>query len=707
MAEERWVSLADKDPWLEPFREVIGRRDLYYGQLRHEIEQTGGLLGPISQGHRIYGLNLGEREGEAGFWYREWAPAASRVSLIGDFNDWDREAHPATRDEFGVWSLFLPLDECGDRLVHESRYKVHIVSGIGAMDRIPAYARRVLQESDHSYAARVWMPEQGHIFQYARPTIPAGQGIRIYEAHVGMAQEDWKVGSYDEFRINVLPRIARLGYNALQLMGIQEHPFYASFGYHVSSFFAPSSRFGTPDQLRTLIDAAHGLGIVVLLDIVHSHAVKNTAEGLNLLDGTQYQYFHDGAKGQHSAWDSMLFNYSTPEVRRFLLSNVRYWLEEFQFDGFRFDGVTSMMYLDHGLGAEFSSLADYFGANVDDEAVTYLKLANDVAHAAYPSAISVAEDVSGMPGLARPVQEGGLGFDYRLNMGVPDFWTKLVKEKQDEHWGLGDIFGVMLNRRRDEKHIGYVESHDQALVGDKTLAFWLMDAEMYSEMSNDRQSLVIDRGLALLKIIRLITFSLSGEGYLNFMGNEFGHPEWIDFPRAGNGDSYQYARRQWSLVDNGFLRYSKLSEFDRCMLSLDPAFNLLTDEVIEQLADHEDTRQLVYRRGPLVFAVNFHPSESYPGLRIPIPEAQDYQLVLTTDSLRFAGFGRCDETLTYVWQDVPMYGQAQSLQIYLPNRTAMVFAPIRIADEINAYRTVTSSRNTQDLPPAAECQEGS
>jgi 1,4-alpha-glucan branching enzyme len=669
------ANLADRDPWLEPYRDVIGRRNLYYGDLRHQIENQGGLLGPISEGHRYFGINVGYKEGERGFWYREWAPGARRVNLVGEFNGWDRERHPATRDEYGVWRLFLPWSEVGQTLVHESRYKVYVESEIGGMDRIPAYAKRVLQESDQSFAARLWMPDRGHEFLNPRPTLPQRQGLRIYEAHVGIAQEEGKVGSYDEFRLNVLPRIAALGYDAIQLMAIQEHPFYGSYGYQVSSFFAPSSRFGTPDQLRTLIDAAHGYGLLVLLDLVHSHAVKNTAEGLNLFDGTQHQYFHDGAKGVHPLWDSMLFDYSKPEVRRFLLSNVRYWLEDFQFDGFRFDGVTSMLYLNHGVGSTFGSMDEYFSPNVDDEALTYLKLANDVARACLPGAVTVAEDVSGMPGIARTTGEGGVGFDYRLNMGVADYWIKLLKEKKDEDWRLGEIYGCLLNRRHDEKHIGYVESHDQALVGDKTIAFWLMDAEMYSGMANDRQSLVIDRGIALHKMIRLITFTLAGEGYLNFMGNEFGHPEWIDMPRAGNHDSYHYARRQWSLVDNGFLRYAKLNAFDKAMQALDIEFGVLTDPLIEQLALHEDTRQLVYRRGPLVFVFNFHATESYQELRVPVPDRSDYRLVLTTDSSQFGGFSRIDEALPYIWQDVPMYGRNQSIQIYLPCRTAMVFAP--------------------------------
>lgn len=678
MAQEPRATIIDLDPWLEPYREVLGRREHYYGAVLYELEQAGGLLGTISQGHHFFGLNRGENGGTPGVWYREWAPAAQALSLIGDFNDWNREANRLGKNEFGVWSLFLPDDEYASRLVHEGRYKVHVQSTIDAMDRIPAYARRVVQQEDSSFTARYWIPNPTHIFQNPNPTIQSGEGIRIYEAHVGMAQEEGKVGSYAEFELNIIPRIASLGYNAIQLMGIQEHPYYGSFGYHVSSFFAPSSRFGTPDQLKALIDTAHAHGIIVLLDIVHSHAVKNTAEGLNMFDGTQHQYFHQGARGQHPAWDSMLFDYSKFEVRRFLLSNIRYWLEEFRFDGFRFDGVTSMLYHDHGLGGAFTSLDAYFGGNVDDEALTYLKLANDLAHQVKSEAVTIGEDVSGMPGLARPVAEGGLGFDYRLSMGIPDFWFTLLKTKKDEDWGMNDIYNVLLNRRRNEKHVAYVESHDQALVGDKTLAFWLMDKDMYDQMANDRESLTIDRGIALHKIIRLLTYFLGGEGYLNFMGNEFGHPEWIDFPRGGNGNSYQHARRQWSLADNGLLRYQKLNNFDRAMIHLDPPFHLLEDQLIEQIAAHEDTKQLIVRRGPLVLAVNFHANESYTDLRIPLPEAENYQVILDTDRPEFGGFDRTAKDSTYIWRNEPMYGQLQSSLIYLPSRSAQVLAPKRL-----------------------------
>ena len=670
--------LEELDPWLAPYRSQLDHRRDRFKQRLAQIDRTGGLLGPISQGHHYFGLNRGERDGHPGVWYREWAPAAKSLSLVGEFNGWDRDADPLTRGENGVWNLFLPDTEYAQRLVHGSLVKVHVETADGGMDRIPAYIRRAVQDPEsHSFTGQYWSPQQP--YRFTHPVPPLKGGLRIYEAHVGMAREEERVGTFAEFTRDVLPRIARLGYDAVQLMAIMEHPYYGSFGYHVSSFFAVSSRFGTPEELKTLIDTAHGLGLHVLMDLVHSHAVKNLLEGLNRFDGTPYQYFHEGARGEHVGWDSLLFDYAKPEVQQFLLSNVRYWLEEFRFDGFRFDGVTSMLYLDHGLGSGFNGYDDYFGANVDDDAVLYLQLANQLAHSVDARAITIAEDVSGMAGMARPVREGGLGFDYRLAMGVPDFWIKLLKEKRDEDWNLAEIWHTLLNRRQGERHVGYAESHDQALVGDKTLAFQLMDAEMYWRMDRASESVVIDRGLALHKLIRLLTFSLGGEAYLCFMGNEFGHPEWVDFPREGNEFSYKYARRQWSLADNPDLRYRGLEAFDHALQELDIRFNLLNDPLIEQLALHQEQRVLVYRRGPLVFAVNLHPTKSYPDLRIPVPDRTDYAPVLDSDRPEFEGHGRVAADARYPFQDVPLYGRPGSVQLYLPSRTAQVLAPVKPA----------------------------
>lgn len=667
MPTRNGTALIQNDPHLEPYRNALIAREQRLQESLLAMKPTGGILGTISQGHHYYGFQPATQARRKGYWYREWAPGAKSLSLIGDFNGWNRSSHPLSRDAYGVWSAFVPKKE---GLTHESRLKVHVVSDQGLHDRIPAYIRRAVQGTDEDFAGQLWDPPKPYVFKNSQPTLTGA--LRIYEAHVGMASEEPRVATFREFTRDILPRIASLGYNAVQLMAVMEHPYYGSFGYHVSSFYAVSSRFGTPEDLKELIDAAHGLGLNVLLDLVHSHAVRNTREGLNYFDGTDYQYFHSGPRGYHSAWDSMVFDYGKYEVLRFLLSNVRYWLEEYRFDGFRFDGVTSMLYRDHGLGKSFGGYDDYYGPNVDEDAVTYLKLTNKLAHEINPHAITIAEDMSGMPGTARPIEEGGLGFDYRLAMGVPDAWIKMVKEKPDEEWRLGEIYSTLLNRRRDEKHIGYAESHDQALVGDKTLAFRLMDREMYTSMSKQSQSPIVDRGIALHKLIRLITFSLAGEGWLSFMGNEFGHPEWIDFPREGNQFSYHYARRQWQLASREDLRFHGLQEFDRALQNLDRKYDLLKAHEIDRLLLHEDSKLLAFRRGPLVFAFNFHPSNSCPELRIPVPEPRDYRIVLDTDLPRFEGHGRVGENMVYPWQKFPMGSCEQSIQIYLPSRCAQV-----------------------------------
>ena len=336
--------------------------------------------------------------------------------------------------------------------------------------------RHVVQDDvTKIFSAQVWSPKKPYEFKI-KDFRPKTDPLLIYECHIGMSQDNEKVGTYEEFRLNVLPRVVADGYNCIQVMAIQEHPYYGSFGYHVSSFFAPSSRFGTPDELKRLIDEAHSKGLAVIMDLVHSHAAKNECEGLGNLAGDPNQFFYSGDRHVHPAWDSLCFDYGKNEVIHFLLSNCKYWLTEFKFDGFRFDGVTSMLYYDHGLGKAFGSYADYYNGNEDDNAICYLSLANEVIHEVNPHAITIAEEVSGMPGLAYPVKKGGYGFDYRLSMNIPDYWIKTIKEKRDEDWKPSSLFWELTNRRQDEKCISYCESHDQALVGDKTIIFRLIDA---------------------------------------------------------------------------------------------------------------------------------------------------------------------------------------------------------------------------------------
>ncbi|OHX65737.1 alpha-amylase family glycosyl hydrolase [Flammeovirga pacifica] len=664
--------LVKDDMWLEPQTEQINARINSYKELKNGLENKYGSLLDFANAYKFLGVNYDPVN--KGWWYREWAPAAHALYLEGDFNNWNRDSHPLRRIEGsnewnGVWEIFLPEADYKNTFVHGSFIKVRIVSQIGDHERIPAYIERVVQEEGTpNFVGQLWFSDETN-FDWSDDNFVTSsiKAPIIYEAHVGMAQEEEKMGSYNEFTENILPRVRDLGYNCIQLMAVQEHPYYGSFGYHVSNFYAATSKFGTPEELKNLIKTAHSMGIAVIMDIVHSHAVKNHNEGINEFDGTAYQYFHAGERGHHPDWDSKLFDYSKWEVIQFLGSNVKYWLEEYHFDGFRFDGVTSMLYHHHG-HAGFGSYDDYFNMGVDVDAVRYLQLANDIAHQIKPDVISIAEDVSGMPGLSRAIEEGGIGFDYRLSMGIPDFWIKILEEQSDEQWNLWDFWSVMLNRRANEKAIAYSESHDQALVGDKTIAMWLMDAEMYTGMDNASNSLVIDRGVALHKMIRFLTCVIGGEGYLNFMGNEFGHPEWIDFPREGNGWSHQYARRQWSLVENGFLRYQKLNNFDGAMVHLVREHDTLAPNTPVNLLNMDtENSTICFQKGDLVFVFNFSPTNSLPDYKFNVGNEGKYELVLSTDENKFGGFDRVKAGSEYFTD------KDKNISIYNTNRTALVF----------------------------------
>ncbi|MCS7004063.1 MAG: alpha-amylase family glycosyl hydrolase [Cytophagales bacterium] len=664
----RELKLLKEDPWLAPYEHDIAYRlKNYYNVESALLSYFNGWDG-LTLAHQYFGVHYDKSL--QGWWIREWAPGAKSIHLAGDFNEWNFTSHPFTKKEKGVWEIFL--DAKTHQLKTGSRYKIRVHGADDSIiDRLPAYTTYALQDDRTKiFDAAFWLPEEPFDWSGDDFDITTLGTPYIYECHVGMAQEKEGVGTYQEFADNILPRIKALGYNAIQLMAIQEHPYYGSFGYHVSNFFAPSSRFGTPHDLKSLIKKAHSMGIAVIMDIVHSHAVKNVVEGLNRFDGTDYQYFHAGERGNHSGWDSKLFNYGKWEVIQFLLSNVRYWIEEFHFDGFRFDGVTSMMYTHHGFTA-FDHYDKYFKYDIDTEAITYLQLANTVAHKYKPGCITIAEDVSGMPGLGLPISEGGIGFDYRLAMGIPDYWIKLLKHVRDEDWNIYEIWHTLSNRRWNEKHIAYAESHDQALVGDKTIAFWLMDKEMYWYMRESDQNIIIDRGIALHKIIRLLTATLGGEGYLNFMGNEFGHPEWIDFPREGNGWSYKYARRQWSLVDNPNLKYKYLNAWDKAMIDVLKKNNVLSSWHAREINMDEYNKTIIAERNNLIFIFNLHPTHSIFDYQFTPPQPGKYKIILNSDHADFGGFHRIDDTMTY------QTDEQGKLHLYITNRTALVLKKIR------------------------------
>ena len=645
----------ETDPYLAPYKEAIEKRHERILEERDKIALDGSLADGLNN-HLYYGLH---RDADGGWVFREWAPNASRIYLIGEFNNWRRTAaYSLNPIGGGNWEIRLPAMF----LHHQELYKLFIEWPGGGGERLPSYVRRVVQDPvTKVFCAQVWEPDEQYQWKSARPG--ARPHPLIYECHIGMSSEEEKVATFEEFRVNVLPHIESLGYDTIQIMALQEHPYYGSFGYQVSNFYALSSRFGTPEEFKHLVDDAHARGIAVVMDIVHSHSVDNEAEGLSLFDGREDLYFYKGPQGHHPAWGSRCFDYGKSETKYFLLSNCKFWMEEYHLDGFRFDGVTSMLYWDHGLGKDFVGYDNYFNAGVDENAVTYLALAAMLVKELDPDGITIAEDMSGMAGLAAPFEAGGLGFEFRMAMGVADHWIKWLKEKTDDQWSMGEIWWELTNKREDEKTISYTECHDQALVGDKTLIFRLIDKEMYTSMNIDSKSIVVDRGIALHKMIRLVTIATAGDGYLTFMGNEFGHPEWIDFPRAGNGWSYKYARRQWSLCKPDYLRYKYLMNFDSDMIHLFRKENLLAYKP-ELIRADEEKKVLIFRRKNYIFALDFNPSESFTGYAVEAPEG-DWELELDSDEKRYDGFSRLKEG--------EVHHSDTGITMYLPSRCALVF----------------------------------
>jgi 1,4-alpha-glucan branching enzyme len=664
------MTFVSDDPLLAPYALFVDRRVAHALSIEKQLTQNRMDLIEFASGHQYFGLHP-----DADGWIlREWAPNATEIHLIGEMTDWQKKQDFTLQrvNSVGVWELRLPHNAINHGMLYRLRvaWKNHQPA-----DRLPAYAQRVVQDRETLiFNAQVWQPPIPYQWQKT-DFIASRQPLFVYETHVGMAQDAEKIGSFPEFTEKIIPRIVAAGYNTIQLMAVQEHPYYGSFGYQVSNFFAVSSRFGTPEELKALVDTAHSKGLRVIMDLIHSHAVINEVEGLSRFDGTCHQYFHAGPRGYHQAWDSRCFDYGKTQVLHFLLSNCRFWLEEYRFDGFRFDGVTSMLYLDHGLGKQFTSYADYFGESVDEDAYTYLALANKLIHSIRPDAITIAEDISGMPGLAVPNRRGGAGFDYRFAMGIADNWIRMLKDEKDEHWQLGHLWYELTNRRADEKTISYAESHDQSLVGDQTLIFRLIGSDMYDHMSHKKRTLKVDRGIALHKLIRLITIATAGAGYLNFMGNEFGHPEWIDFPREGNEWSFRYARRQWHLADDKSLLYGCLAKFDQDMLGLIQQTRILDFSGPYLTYEHIDDKVIVFERGTLLFVFNFHPSVSYKEYRFQIPPGS-YQMIMNSDVSEYGGHDRLTANQIHYTLNPSNDPENKSfLQLYLPTRTAMVLQP--------------------------------
>ena len=660
---------------MKPFEINIKKRVLEYKKILNEIIKNEKSLENFSKSYEFMGISLlpnGDIK------YREYAPGAKGISIFGEFNNWNKEQYWAQKDKFGYWEVIVPNENGAPKIQHGQIVKINVVLEDGNwMERNPIWSHYLIQNKENMILENIfWNPEIKYKWKYPEKHMKKPNSLRIYEVHIGLSSFDPKINTYKEFAEDILPRVKKMGYTAIQFMAIMEHADYASFGYHVNYLFAISSRFGTPEEFMYLIDKCHENGLYVIMDIIHSHASSNVNDGFNYWDGTDHLYFHGGDLGKHVQWDSKLYNYSSYETLRLLLSNCSYYINEYRIDGFRFDCVTSMLYTHHGIDYTFTgNYQEYFGEYFNEESAVYLMLANILIHKLNPEALTIAEDFSGMPGLCRPVNEGGYGFDYKMHMKICDKWKNFLMDIKDEEWNIGNILYTLTNRRYNENHISYAESHDQSFIGNYSLSSLLLSSERFWNMSKKSpETIVIDRGICLFKMIRLLTFALGGEGSLNFMGNEFACPDSLDFPKKENRFSYSHCRRRWDLCDNEELRYQFLYKWEVIMNKLEEIFNFIRSKDQYISTKHEEDKVIVFEKGDLLFVFNFHPIKSFEGYQIGTKWGSKHKIILDSDEERFMGKGR----LKYGHENMFLSTKKQfnnrpyNMKVYIPSRTCMV-----------------------------------
>ncbi|KAG8075748.1 hypothetical protein GUJ93_ZPchr0006g43795 [Zizania palustris] len=557
---------------------------------------------------------------------------------------------------------------------HKDKYRLYFNTPDGALERIPAWATYVLPDvrGKQSYAVH-WEPPPEEIYKwrFERPKVKGS--LRIYECHVGISGSEQKISSFQEFTSNVLPHIKDAGYNAIQLIGIVEHKDYSSVGYKVTNYFAVSSRFGTPEDFKKLVDEAHGLEMVVLLDIVHSYASADELVGLSLFDGSNDCYFHTGKRGHHKYWGTRMFKYDDVDVLHFLFSNLNWWVTEYHIDGFQFHSLSSMLYTHNGFSTFTGAMEEYCNQYVDKDALIYLILANEMLHELHPDIITIAEDATFYPGLCEPTTQGGLGFDYWVNLSIPEMWLWHLENVPGQEWSMNKIMKVLISKNCNM--LSYVENHNQSISGRKSFAEIILHKEKCSNNSVSDDG--IFRACSLLKIIKLLTFSTSGGAYLNFIGNEFAHPKRIEFPMSGNDYSFGLANRQWELLEKGVHKH--IFNFDKDLMSLDGKERLIL-RGSPNIHHCDDTSMFIsFTRGPFLFVFNFNPDATSGLYSVGVDEAGEYQLILNTDETKYGGRGELKSN-QYMKRtsDNRVGGCRNSLELALPSRSAHVYKLVRI-----------------------------
>ncbi|CAL5392773.1 unnamed protein product [Camellia sinensis] len=559
---------------------------------------------------------------------------------------------------------------------HGSKYRVYFNTPDGPLERIPAWAPYVLPDADGKQAFAVhWEPPPECVYKWKHKHPEAPKSLRIYECHIGISGSEPKIASFNDFTEKVLPHVKDAGYNVIQLIGLVEHKDYFTIGYRATNLFAVSSRYGTPDDFKRLVDEAHGLGLLVFLDIVHSYSAADEMVGLSLFDGSNDCYFHTGKRGYHKFWGTRMFKYGDIDVLHFLLSNLNWWVVEYQIDGFQFHSLASMIYTHNGFASFTGDMEEYCNQYVDKDALIYLILANEILHALHPSIITIAEDATLYPGLSEPTSLGGLGFDYFVNLSASEMWSSLLENVPDSDWSMSKIVSTLVgNRHSADKMLLYAENHNQSISGGRSFAEILFGETM--EHASDKRALLF-RGCSLHKMIRLITFTIGGHAYLNFMGNEFGHPKRVEFPMESNNFSFSLANRRWDLLENGV--HSELLYFDKDMMNMDENERILSRGLPNIHHVNDTTMVTSYSRGPLLFIFNFHPTTSYENYSVGVEEAGEYQVILNTDEKKYGGQALIAQD-QYIQRTISkrIDGLRNCLVVPLPYRSAQVYKLTRI-----------------------------
>ena len=609
--------------------------------------------------HRAYeklGAHQREVDGQLGVHFAVWAPNADKVSVIGDFNGWNPASHPMrSLGVSGIWEIFVPNVGDGER------YKYEIRSREGAhLQKADPYG--VFFESDASGAAIVWnldrytWRDKAWLDERTRSNGWLDRPLSVYELHLGSWKRVPERGggplTYREMAEQIVPYVKDLGYTHIELMPVLEHPFAGSWGYQVTGFFAPTSRFGPPEDFKAFVDECHVNGIAVILDWVPGHFPKD-AHGLARFDGTALYEHEDPRQGEHRDWGTLIFNYGRHEVRAFLLSSALFWLEEYHIDGLRVDAVASMLYLDYSR-EDGDWLPNQYGGRENLEAMEFLRQLNVQTHAHYPGTITVAEESTAWPGVTRPVHLGGLGFTYKWNMGwMHDMLQYASKDPIYRRWSHNDLTFSLLYAFTENFVLPF--SHDEVVHGKRA---------MLDKMPGD-----IWQKRATLRALYGYMYGHPGKK-LMFMGCEFG--QWREWGHVESLDWHllQYAEHRG--IQHWVRDLNRTLKEQPALHQVD--FDHTGFEWID-CSDFEGSVVSFIRRAHhssdfVLVAVNFTPVVRHDYV-IGVPEAGRYVELLNSDGEIYGG-GNLGNSGVIQSEPTPAHGRPHRLSLVLPPLACLI-----------------------------------